>query len=131
MKAIRLIMILLIAVRPAWGQLVGHYELGSANETIRGEQYTVTLASWERQKVEITVEKPANVSLEISIRTADRQLLSSERANRLDQRFRRVLNLTQLETGRYWLDIWIGKEVVHRELRIDASTQTYRSLTLH
>lgn len=109
----------------------GHYELISVNETIEGKQYAVTLTSWERQKLEITVEKPANVPLEISIRTADRQLLSSERANRLDQRFRRIINLTQLETGRYWLAIWIGKEVIHRELRIESTQQTYRVLTMH
>lgn len=118
-------------LRPICGQETGHYALISANETIRGKQYTVTIASWERQKIEVTVEKAAHLPLELSIRTADRHLLSQEHANRFAPQFRRVINLTQLETGRYWLDIWIGKEVVRRELRIEATEQTYRTLTMH
>ena len=131
MKTILYVWALLFLTTSGRAQERGHYELISANETIQGERYVVTLASWERQKIEITIEKPANVPAEISIRTADRQLLGHEQANRLDQRFRRVINLTQLETGRYWLAIQIGKERIHRELRIESTQQTYRVLTLH
>lgn len=131
MKPILYVWALLFLTTSGRAQELGHYGLLSANETIQGDQYVVTLVSWERQKIEITVEKPANVPVEISIRTADRQLLGHEQANRLDQRFRRVINLTQLETGRYWLAIRIGKEVIHRELRLESTQQTYRVLSLH
>lgn len=130
MKGILYLLTAITLVMPAWAQERGHYDLISVNEAIQGNGYTVSILSWERQKVEITIDKPANVPLEVSLRTADRQLLRSERPNRLDQRYRRVLNLSQLETGRYWLDIQIGRERLRRELRIDAAEQSYRVLTL-
>lgn len=130
MKAILYVVAALILVVPARAQEHGHYDLISVNEAIQGDKYTVSVMAWERQKIEVTIDKPAYVSLEISLRTTDGQLLTSERPNRLDQRYRRVLNLSRLETGRYWLDIQIGKERLRRELRVEATEQSYQVLTL-
>lgn len=118
-------------IGPVVGQEPGHYDLISVNESIQGDGYTVSVQSWERQKVEITVEKSAGTPLEIRVRSADRQVLSSDRAARLDQLYRRVLNLSQLESGRYWLEVQIGNQLIRRELRLESTEQTYRSLTLH
>lgn len=130
MKAILYVLATLMLVVPARAQEQGHYDLISVNEAIQGDTYTVSIVSWERQKIEVTVDKPANVPLEISLRTDDGLLLARECPNRLDQRYRRVLNLSGLETGRYWFIIQIGKERLHRELRIGSIEQSYRVLTL-
>ncbi|MBC8151755.1 MAG: hypothetical protein H7Z72_02485 [Bacteroidetes bacterium] len=109
----------------------GHYDVVSVNEAIQGDGYVVSIMSWERQKVEITVEKLPYTPLEIRVRAADRQVICSDKAVRLDQLYRRVLNLSQLESGRYWLEIQVGKQVIRRELRLESADLTYRSLTLH
>jgi len=118
-------------IEPALGQQRGHYDLIAVNETIQGNDYVVNLASWEQQKIEITVEKLLGIAVEIKIRDYDRQLISSQPVVRGQSLFRKVINLSQLEPGRYWLEIRVGKERIQRELRIEATTQTYRSLTLH
>lgn len=115
----------------ALGQQRGHYDLISVNETIRRNDYRVNVASWEQQKIEITVEKPSGLPLEIKIRDSDRQLISSRQAVLKQSLFREIINLSQLTPGRYWLEVRIGKELIRRELRIEATTQTYRSLTMH
>ena len=118
-------------VGSASGQQQGHYDLISANETIQRNDYIVSLASWEQQKIEITVEKPSGVPLEIKIRSYDRQLISSQQAVLRQSLFREIINLSQLEPGLYWLEIRIGRELIRRQLRIEATTRTYRSLTVH
>jgi hypothetical protein len=131
MKSTGLLIAYLCFLIPAVGQERGHYDVISANESIQGDGYAVSILSWERQKVEVTVEKQAGTSLEIRVRAPDRQVLSSDKAVRLDQFYRRVINLSQLESGRYWLEIQVGKHLIRRELWLETTAQTYRSLTLH
>ena len=131
MKAALLLCLCWWFVSPAFGQARGHYDLVSVNETIREVDYAVTIVSWERQKVEVTVDKRAGTPLEIRLRAADWQVLVSERAVRLDQRFGRVLDLAHLASGRYWLEVQVGRQLIRRELRLESTEQTYRSFSLH
>jgi hypothetical protein len=131
MKAVLFLCLCWWFVSPAFGQARGHYDLVSVNETIREADYAVTIVSWEQQKVEVSVDKRAGTPLEIRLRAADRQVLASERAGRLNQRFDRVLNLSQLESGRYWLEVQVGRHLIRRELKLESTEQTYRSLSLH
>lgn len=131
MKTVGLLFTYLWLLIPAVGQERGHYDLISVNEAIQGEGYTVSILSWERQKIEVTVEKEAGTPLEIRVRSSDRQLLSSDKAIRLDQIYRRIINLSQLESGRYWLEIQVGKQLIRREVWLETTARTYQSLTLH
>ena len=131
MKAILWISLFAWFICPALGQERGHYDLLSVDEVIQDSTTVVSIISWERQKVEITVQKPAQTPLEIRIRTADRQLIASDYASRYAPLYRKVLNLSQLESGRYWLEVQLGNKLIRRELWLEAVQQTYRSLTMH
>lgn len=131
MKAILLLSTLLWAAGLVRAQERGHYELVSINESVQGTNHAITIASWEPQKIEITVQKPAGTSLDVRILSVDRQVLFSNRAYKLDQRYRQVLNVSQLEPGRYWLEIQIGNELTRRELRLESTEQTYKVITMH
>lgn len=115
---------------PASGQQTGHYGLISANEAIQGDGYVASIMSWDRQKVELTVEKKIGIPVAVRLLTMERQVLFSDSVGWLDQLYRRVLNVSQLELGRYWLEIQVGKQLIRRELLIEPTEQTYRSLTI-
>lgn len=131
MKSILLLSTLLWVAGPVWGQDKGHYDLVSVNEAVQGANHAITIASWEPQKIEITIQKPAGTSLDIRILSADRQVLFNDRACKLDQQYRRVLNVSQLSSGRYWLEIQLGSELTRRELRLESTEQTYKVVTMH
>ncbi len=131
MKNRLLFLIYLCIVGQVSAQERGHYDLVSVNEVIQETDFSVAITSWERQKIEIMVEKPAGMPVEIKMRTDDRLVICSDRANRSALSYRRVLNLTQLEPGRYRLEIEVGKKLIRRELRLESVEQSYRSLTLH
>ncbi len=117
-------------ISPATGQQPGHYGLISANEAIQGDGYVVSIMSWDRQKIELTVEKKSGVSVAIRLRTMERQVLFHDNAGWPDLLYRRVLNVSQLESGHYWLEIQVGKQLIRRELLIEPAEQMYRSLTI-
>ena len=131
MKILFLIAVFTWIICPVQGQERGHYDLLSVNELIQDSTFTVSIVSWERQKVEISVEKPATTPLEIRIRTASREMISTDSPPRYAMQYRRVLNLSQLESGRYWLEVQIGKRLIRRELWLEVADQSYRSLTMH
>ena len=130
MKAFLVLWIYGWLIGTANGQQPGHYDLISANEAIQGEGYVATILSWDRQKVELTVEKKIGLPVDVRLRTPDRQVLFYDTITWLDQSYRRVLNVSQLESGRYWLEIQVGKQLIRRELLIEPTEQTYRSLTI-
>ncbi|AQG78979.1 hypothetical protein [Spirosoma montaniterrae] len=131
MKMVCLLLVALSGFSPVLGQEIGHYDLLSVNEVVRGEGFTVTITSTKAQTLDVTVEKPVRVLSVISIRSANRQLLCSEQANRLDGGYRRLFNLAHLESGRYWLEIRVGKARIWRELRLESIVQpSFRTLTM-
>lgn len=132
MKTIRWVVVCVCMSLWANAQQPGHYDLLAVNEEIKGERYVVNVVAWERQKLEITIDKPVGVPSEITLTSDDRLVLYSDQSHRADGTYRRWLNLSQLDSGRYWLLIRVGRDSIRRTISISSvSTESYRSLTMH
>ncbi len=121
---------ILLTLLTSHAQLSETYVNGIGSETIRDPAFMLILTPISGTKLDISLDKKPYAHVIVQLRDNQKTTLCNTHSHDASPLFVQQIDLHKLESGTYWLDVWVNKKHIVRRLEVTTINGEYQAIAL-
>ena len=120
----------LLNLSASYAQFSETYVAGIGSETIREAAFTLIITPVVGTVLDISLAKKPCAHVQVRVRDDQKTALFTQHSRADNPLFAQRIDLHELETGTYWLDIWVDRIHIVRRLTLASINGEYVAVML-
>ncbi len=120
----------LLHLSGSYAQLSETYVSGVGSETIREAAFTLIITPVGGAILDVSLDKSPYAHIQPGIRDDQKTTLFTHHSRAENPLFAQRIDLHEMETGTYWLDVWVDKKHIVRRLELASINGEYVAVML-